>query len=150
MTLVSSVREYIVKKLFPEYKFIEKQNVELVNFSKPEIVMRVEKNDSLFTITEKQIGFEKLNKIKQIAEENSWEYIETQKSPPMISFKKKGMRINIYYTQMTVVTALDHPHAGKRQLVRRKVSMSLLNQIFINPRIHTGRGYYEKPNQLCN
>ena len=90
---------------------------------------------------------DKLEKIKSYAQSNNWEYIGKQTTPPMLSFKKKGMRINIYYTQMTVVTALDHPQAGKRQLVRRRVSMTLLNKIFMNPRIHTGRGYYEKPTQ---
>lgn len=60
----------------------------------------------------------------------------------LISMFKDGMRINVYYTTMTVGTCLKHPVKGKTQLFRRGVTMSQLKKIFQNPRVHTYKGYY--------
>lgn len=65
----------------------------------------------------------------------------------MMSFKRKGARMNIWFDKwgtMTVGTALEHPKQGKTQLFRRRVNMLLLEAIFENPRIHTNRGYQRK------
>jgi hypothetical protein len=59
----------------------------------------------------------------------------------VVSFVRDGTRINVYYTTATVGTCLDHPTQGKTQLFRRGVTLEGLEQIFLNPRVHTGRGY---------
>ncbi len=41
-------------------------------------------------------------------------------------------------------TSLDHPRQGKTQLFRRNVDLTLLREIFLNPRIHTDLGYQTK------
>lgn len=53
----------------------------------------------------------------------------------------EGARINVWYTTGTVGTYLEHPKAGKSQLFRRNVNLSLLEKIFKYPRVHTRRGY---------
>jgi len=63
----------------------------------------------------------------------------------VISFRKgdsSPIRINVYWTTGTVGTCLDHPRQGKTQLFRRNVDLSTLREIFKNPRVHTGAGYY--------
>lgn len=62
----------------------------------------------------------------------------------MLSVFKEDMRINIFYTTMTVATCLNHPTKGKTQLFRRNVSSAQLIKILENPRVHTQKGYYEK------
>lgn len=62
----------------------------------------------------------------------------------MLSFRRKGARINIWQDKwgtVTVGTALEHPIQGKTQLFRRRVSSDLLERIFDNPRVHTSKGY---------
>ena len=81
-------------------------------------------------------------KIKQIARKYDWHCIGT--NCVMVSFKKGDARVNVYWTKMTVGTCINHPSKGKTQLFRRKVSLRQLEQIFNNPRLHTGKGYYIK------
>ena len=52
-------------------------------------------------------------------------------------------RINVYYTTGTVGTCIEHPELGKTQMFRRNVDYTLLGEIFRNPRVHTGTGYFE-------
>lgn len=75
------------------------------------------------------------------ANAKGWDCIAFQEKERMISFSKDGCRINIYYTTGTVGTALRHPRQGPTQVFRRNVSGALLQQIFLNPRQHTGIGY---------
>jgi hypothetical protein len=95
-----------------------------------------------------------LQDIKKIAKENGWTKIKTINAG-MYSFKKflecGSARINIFYTKksiiktkFTVATAINHPKQGKTQLFRRNVEIDLLEKIFINPRIHTKKGYQKK------
>ena len=62
----------------------------------------------------------------------------------LLIFTKGQVQINVYYTTMTVATALRHPRKGKTQLFRRHVGRKWLRKIFDNPRIHTGIGYRER------
>lgn len=62
----------------------------------------------------------------------------------VISFRRKGILMNIWFTKMTIGTALEHPTLGKTQLFRKKVNFKLLEDLFINPRLHTGKGYVRK------
>jgi hypothetical protein len=50
-------------------------------------------------------------------------------------------RWNVYYTTRTVGTCLEHPRQGKTQMFRRLVSPQQLQEVFADPRVHTGKGY---------
>ena len=76
-----------------------------------------------------------------LAKVYGWQVIKTSKLSGMISFKRKGTRINIWYLKMTVGTALKHPIYGNTQLFRKNVSMNLMEKIFENPRVHTNKRY---------
>lgn len=83
--------------------------------------------------------------IRKIATDNGWNEIKGNDS--MLSFKKNDNRINVYYTTGTVATCLNHPKRGKTQLFRRNVGAGMLERIFRDPRIHTGKGYYSTMDQ---
>jgi len=59
-------------------------------------------------------------------------------------------RINVYFTTGTVGTCLDHPRQGKTQLFRRNVTLTILREIFRDPRVHTDRGYQRVKRQRRN
>jgi len=91
---------------------------------------------------------EDIKKIKKIARTYKYKFLVHDKDCLMLSFANKDIkdriRINVYYTTMTVGTCLKHPKKGRTQLFRRRVSMKQLEKIFENPRQHTGKGYYTK------
>ena len=82
-----------------------------------------------------------LEQVSLLARVYGWYRVKTSPFSGLISFKRKGVRLNIWYEKMTVGTCLEHPKLGATQLFRRNVSMRLLEEIFNNPRIHTGKGY---------
>jgi len=79
-----------------------------------------------------------------LAKSKNWQIISEQHNIGMVSFLKDSIRINVYYTKMTVATCLNHPKKGKTQLFRKNVTIEELKLIFENPRIHTKKGYYTK------
>jgi hypothetical protein len=73
------------------------------------------------------------------------EEISFNEQSRVISFRSADdVRINVYYTTRTVGTALFHPLQGKTQLFRRDCDVSDLKAIFVNPRVHTDKGYQRK------
>merc|ERR1719347_2563546 len=53
-----------------------------------------------------------------------------------------GIRINVLVRTGTVTTSLEHPTKGETQLYRgQKDTFEQLEEIFDNPRVHTGSGY---------
>lgn len=74
-----------------------------------------------------------------------WEFICFQPKSTLLSYGRTvddvKQRINVYYTNMTIGTSLEHPIKGKTQLFRRHVTDELLAKIFENPRTHTNKGY---------
>lgn len=86
-----------------------------------------------------------ISRITELGKANGYEMTQSEISPPVLIFKKEDVQINVYYTTLSVVTILKHPIKGKTQLTRRSVSFTLLEDIFKNPRVHTGKGYYRKP-----
>jgi hypothetical protein len=83
--------------------------------------------------------------IEHLAAWHDWTWLDHQPESRMISFTKIGsdgrMRINVYYTTMTVATVLNHPKQGRTQLFRKGVTPLELDAIFTNPRIHLNKGY---------
>ena len=89
-----------------------------------------------------------LKEVRTLSEKYQWTEIDHQENICMVSFQKQVdgelVRMNIYYSKMTVATCMDHPKRGKTQLFRKGVSIDLLEGLFYNPRMHTKKGYYEK------
>ncbi|MEZ5017372.1 MAG: hypothetical protein R2800_09995 [Flavipsychrobacter sp.] len=82
--------------------------------------------------------------VDELAAKYKYDCIDFQESIGMASYSDGATRVNIYLTTMTVSTSLKHPKKGKTQLFRKNVSTKQLEQIFNNPRQHTGKGYYKK------
>lgn len=82
-------------------------------------------------------------KILKSGRKYDWEFLEHQPNVKMISFTKRGDRINIYYTTWTVASVINHPK-GRKQMFRKHCTFDMIEEIFENPRIHTGRGYAKK------
>lgn len=64
------------------------------------------------------------------------------------SYAIGNVRVNIWSNKKnkfyTVGTAINHPVRGKTQLFRRFCDKEEVEKILMNPRIHTGKGYYER------
>lgn len=86
--------------------------------------------------------------IMRLAEDEGWLLIDHQVNIKMISFAKDDVRINVYYSTMTVGTCLDHPRQGRTQLFRKDVTAAELALIFWKPRIHSGKGYKRRKTGL--
>jgi hypothetical protein len=58
-------------------------------------------------------------------------------------FSMPPVRIHVYYTTRCVLTHLNHPTQGTNELWRSDAYQTLqdLEEIFDNPRLHTGKGY---------
>lgn len=84
------------------------------------------------------------NEVDQLAIKYGWRILTYQANIEMASYVKSDARVNVYLSKMTVGTCIHHPTKGKTQLFRRWVTPKLMEKIFANPRIHTGRGYYTK------
>jgi len=91
---------------------------------------------------------ERIEFIDKIANSQGWLFLEFQDNIGMMYYHKVidgfTCRINVYITKMSVTTYLEHPKRGKGQLYRKNVTPAELRNIFINPRTHTGHGYYKK------
>lgn len=85
-----------------------------------------------------------LEKVQQLASSLGWRQQDLQDVICFVSFSKEDMQLNVYYSTGTVSTAIKHPKKGRTQLFRRNVSFSQLEELFKNPRLHTGKGYYTR------
>jgi len=80
-----------------------------------------------------------------LASQHGWREIWHREEEARVRFKKgTDDYLDIWYTKMTVGTVITHPTKGRSQLFRKNVTHPLLGQIFKNPRVHTGEGYYER------
>jgi len=89
-----------------------------------------------------------VSKLKTMAASHGWDFLDHQESIGLVSFSKLiddyKARVNIYCTKMTVATCIKHPKSGKTQMFRKRVTSELMEKIFKNPRVHTGKGYRNK------
>lgn len=97
---------------------------------------------------------ELLRAFKFIAQPHGYE-VTTGGNPWMHAFRKKGVQVYIYHSassmlnrKYTVTTQITHPKKGRTQLHRRHCTMTDINEILKNPRVHTSKGYYKKKNIL--
>ena len=82
--------------------------------------------------------------LKFLAEVYGWS-LEWHKSEyTEMYFRKAGCGLTIWYSKMTVRTALTHPKMGNTQMYRKRVDMGLMEALFDNPRLHTNKGYIKK------
>ncbi len=90
----------------------------------------------------------RLEAVRWLAAHYGWQEVQFDVLQDLVAFKHPEKpelgRVNVWYTKMTVGTALEHPHKGKTQLFRKRVNGKTLAKIFQNPRTHTGRGYYTR------
>lgn len=95
-----------------------------------------------------EYAMSRIAELNVIANMFGWKNINVNVETRLVSYAKmvdfKPMRMDIYYTTMTVTVSLEHPKKGKTQLHRRNVSDEELKVLFKNPRAHTGKGYYKK------
>ncbi|GAX22786.1 hypothetical protein FisN_11Hu323 [Fistulifera solaris] len=85
-----------------------------------------------------------ISQVREIAYAFRYTEIMLNDVSRVISFRRDRARINVYYSTGTVGTCLSHPTKGKTQLFRRDVTLQELKQLFQDPRLHTGKGYYRK------
>jgi len=52
--------------------------------------------------------------------------------------------MDYYPTTGTVKTSMDHPSKGHTQLFRHGLTESEFHSVAMEPRSHTGKGYYTK------
>mmetsp|Transcript_31587 Transcript_31587/g.57179 ORF Transcript_31587/g.57179 Transcript_31587/m.57179 type:complete len:293 (-) Transcript_31587:527-1405(-) len=89
-----------------------------------------------------------IHEVRSLAQNHGYTEITHNETSKVVIFQKGGIKINVDYTTGTVGTCLNHPRQGKTQLFRRGVSLDTLNEIFDNPRTHTGRGYQLRENMV--
>lgn len=82
--------------------------------------------------------------INNIAKKNGYKMYVFDKNSNFGCFKKDNIRIAISFTKLKVMTTIDHPKRGRKQLTRAIMTLKEIKNIFENPRLHTGKGYYSK------
>jgi len=89
-----------------------------------------------------------LDEILNIAFNLGYDLVKVDENTGMLRFNKEDVYINVYSTVFTVTTEIHHPKKGKTQLHRKLKNdpkrIEILEKIFKNPRVHTGKGYYNK------
>lgn len=93
-------------------------------------------------------AMQKIAELNVIADQFEWKNININLPTKLVSYAKmvdgSAVRMDIYYTTMTISISLNHPMKGKTQLHRKNVTNKELEILFKNPRAHTGKGYYKK------
>jgi len=89
---------------------------------------------------ERKIKILNPGKILELAKKNGYETVDWDETNSTLLFKKEKTLISVYYKKESVVTIITHPIKGRSKLVRKNVTINDLNKIFLNPRVHTGKG----------
>lgn len=86
-------------------------------------------------------------RLKRLAESHGWKLYSNQPEISLLIFRKDSdfgiQQVNVYWSKMTVATTVNHPK-GRKQLFRRHCTEKEIANIFKNPRIHTGKGYFTR------
>lgn len=80
------------------------------------------------------------------AKNHGYTIVKIDYNTGMIRFRNGGIHVNLYTTSFTVSTEMLHPKKGKTQLHRKGLTIQEAKEVFMNPRVHTGLGYYRKKN----
>ena len=87
--------------------------------------------------------------VRHLALEYDWVEVQHNESSRVIAFTKDWSgapaRISVYYTTGCVGSVIQHPkHVSRTQMFRRDCTLEELEEIFSNPRVHTGKGYQRR------
>lgn len=85
-----------------------------------------------------------LSAIMLYALNNGWRCVGCYGASYHVIFERGKQKMNVYLTTLTIQTALKHPKSGRTQLNRKGLSLMEIEQVFKNPRTHTGKGYHVK------
>ena len=69
-----------------------------------------------------------IDDVSIIADSYGWDFMVHDKKGKMLSFKKEGKRINVYYTTLTIGVCVP----GNQQTFHRKMSLEQLEKLFIS------------------
>ncbi len=82
--------------------------------------------------------------LKFLAEIYGWKFGWHKEVYSELYFRRAGCGLTIWYSKMTVRTAMTHPRMGDTQMYRKRVDMEMMEVLFDNPRTHTNKGYVKK------
>ena len=82
--------------------------------------------------------------LKFLAEIYGWVFEWHKPEYSELYFRRGGVGLTIWYSKMTVRTAMTHPRMGNTQMYRKRVDMALMETLLDNPRAHTNKGYLKK------
>ena len=87
--------------------------------------------------------------VRHLALRYDWVEVQHNESSRVIAFTKDcsgaPARISVYYTTGCVGSVIQHPkHVSRTQMFRRDCTLEELEEIFSNPRVHTGKGYQRR------
>ena len=87
--------------------------------------------------------------VRHLALRYDWVEVQHNESSRVIAFTKDWSgapaRISVYYTTGCVGSVIQHPkHVSRTQMFRRDCTLEELEEIFSNPRVHTGKGYQRR------
>ncbi len=86
----------------------------------------------------------RLENVRFLAKVYGWMEVCHQRGAMMVSFRRSHVRLNVYYSTLTVVTSMKHPARGYTQLSRRNLDMDTIEKILYEPRVHTDKGRYQR------
>jgi hypothetical protein len=87
--------------------------------------------------------------VRRLARRYDWVEVQHNESSRVVAFTKDWSgapaRISVYYTTGCVGSVIQHPkHVSRTQMFRRDCTLEELEEIFSNPRVHTGKGYQRR------
>lgn len=95
-----------------------------------------------------------LHEICEMAHSLGWKLIDHQEPQKMVSFKRESVRVNVYYSRMTVGICYNNNVAKASQIFKKKVSEKLLRKILsshkeiVPPVTEQNVGWIDVKNQL--
>ena len=95
-------------------------------------------------VTEQLYQSDPCRTAKIIAEYFGWKFVHVYTNPAVVIFRNRETRFNFYYDIKKVKTDMNHPKRGKTELFRTNVDLITLINLFLNPRAHTGKGFYKR------
>lgn len=88
-------------------------------------------------------AMETLGALLTFALDNHWELVHYHGHTGEALFRRDEEQIKVYCTTLAIQTVVPHPKRNE-QLNRKGVSIEDIENLFDNPRQHTGKGYYKR------
>lgn len=94
------------------------------------------------------------HKVVSVAEECGWTISRVTEWCIVLSKKTEEdvQKANVYWSKktlagediFTVQTTVTHPQKGRAQLNRNGMTFAQISGVLMQPRLHTGKGYYKR------